>query len=151
MPLPLARRGAVADTSPRLQMLPSRRASRRASHSTAGEEVSSLHYAVVSRGADVSGVVRDGMGRPVAAGTVVIFPLERANWHPRSPHVASVRTDGQGSCVLKNLPRGEYRIVAAGLPSDPWLDADAPSELFDRSVAARLEASRVLAIDLTMR
>lgn len=115
-----------------------------------GQEVSNVHLAVVSRGADVSGMVRDITGRPAAAATVVIFPVDRASWHPRSPHVAGVRTDPQGSYVLKNIPPGDYRIVAADLPPDVWLDAETLSRLFDRSIATRLEPARPLTIELTM-
>jgi len=117
---------------------------------SAGQEVSNLHLSVVTKGVDVNGVVRDREQQPVSAATVVIFPADRAGWHPRSPHVMTVRTDRQGAYVLRNLPPGEYRVAAAALPPDVWLDAELLSTLFERSVAARVEAAGSPDIDLVM-
>ena len=85
-----------------------------------------------------------------AAATVVIFPADRAGWQPKSPHVLSVQTDRQGGYALKNVPPGEYRVAAATLAPDVWLDAETLSGLLDRSIAAQVELAGSLNIYLAV-
>ena len=146
----LTRQGRVFDNVPISQIVGGRDTLHAGLEISDAQPVTDIQLAVVSAGVEVTGVVRDPAGQPVPGATVVVFPANRENWQPRSPHVASVRTDRQGRFVLKNVPPGECRIVAAALPPDVWLDAELLSTLFERSVPARTELSRALAIDLTM-
>ena len=146
----LTRQGRTFENLPVSQIVANRETLHAGLELAAGQEVSNVEFAVVTKGAEITGVVRDAAGRPAPASTVVLFPADRASWHPRSPHIVSVRTDRQGSYVLKNIPAGDYRVAAAELPPDVWLDAEILSKLFERSVATRVEPARAMTVELTM-
>jgi hypothetical protein len=42
----------------------------------------------------------------------VIFPEDRALWHPHSPRVRVVRPAADGSFIARDLPGGTYRLAA---------------------------------------
>jgi hypothetical protein len=80
----------------------------------------------------------------------VLFPADRSAWHPRSPHVVSARTDGRGAFLLQNLPPGAYRIAAANLDADVWLDAERLGRLAGGSVAVSIGNGPPAPIDLVV-
>ena len=74
---------------------------------------------------------------------MLLFPADRAAWHPHSPHVVSTRTDGNGVFQLRNLPHGDYRVTAAYLDADVWLDPDLLGRLAEGSVALSIRNAPV--------
>jgi len=73
----------------------------------------------------ITGIARDGAGKPAPAATVAVFPADRALW--RIPGMASRRVltaaparDGRYS--FRGLPAGDYIIVAAEWPTADFSD-----------------------------
>jgi hypothetical protein len=79
---------------------------------------------------EVSGVVKDAQGNAVTDHFVVAASTDRSTWFFNSRRVVGVRPDLQGRYAIRNLPPGEYRIVAAA-------DLE-PGEWFDPAVLQRL-------------
>ena len=61
---------------------------------------------------DLRGRVVLPSGEPAANSTVVVFPVERTGWFFNSRRIAAVPVDGEGRYVVRNLPGGDYLIVA---------------------------------------
>jgi hypothetical protein len=85
---------------------------------------------LADRASELSGTVKDAQGNAVTDQFVVVFSTDRSTWFFNSRRVAGVRADAQGRYVIRNLPPGEYRLIAA-------VDLD-PGEWFDPSVLERL-------------
>jgi hypothetical protein len=85
------------------------------------------------RPAELSGVVRDGAGRPVNADTVILFPTDRSLWTPGSRRIRALQSAVDGTFQFRRLPTGEYYVAAVD-------DAD-EGEWFDPVVLDRLAVS----------
>lgn len=78
---------------------------------------------LTDRVSEVSGVVTDARGNPVASTNVVIFTIDRKAWFTGSRRIASARTGATGQYAIRNLPPGEYRAtVAVDLEVGEWFD-----------------------------
>jgi hypothetical protein len=54
----------------------------------------------------------------------VIFPADRALWHPHSPRVRVIRPAADGSFIARDLPAGAYRLAALhDVEEDEWRQA----------------------------
>jgi hypothetical protein len=72
----------------------------------------------------VVGQVSDENRRPIADGTVLVFPERATDWGEDSRRVRAVRPDTRGQYQVTGLPPGDYLAVAieyveAGLWNDP--------------------------------
>jgi len=61
---------------------------------------------------EVSGVVSDSRGQPIANATIVIFPEDRRRWLFDTRLMPFVRTDLQGRYRVRTLPPGRYLAMA---------------------------------------
>jgi hypothetical protein len=61
---------------------------------------------------EVTGAVADSAGRPVPDVTVIAFSADERFWTPMSRRIQAVRPSSDGRYALKNLPPGDYRLVA---------------------------------------
>lgn len=74
---------------------------------------------------EVTGSVQDASSQPVAGVTVIAFSAEERFWTPQSPRIRAVRPASDGRYVLKNLPPGDYRLVAlADVEPGQWFDPE---------------------------
>jgi hypothetical protein len=81
---------------------------------------------------EVSGTVRDASGAAAPDAVVVIFTTDRGGWFFNSRRVVGLRANRDGRYTIRNLPPGDYRIVAStDLDQGEWFD---PSTL-DRLLA----------------
>ncbi len=80
--------------------------------------------------AQLSGTLHDAAGSPAADDTVVLFPVEQALWVPQSRRIQGVRPSADGGYVIRNLPAGDYFVVA--------IDDVEPGEWFDPAFLQRL-------------
>ena len=72
---------------------------------------------------ELRGRVALATGEPAANSTVVVFPVERAGWFFNSRRIAAAPLDAQGRFVVRNLPAGDYLIVArADLDQFEWFN-----------------------------
>jgi hypothetical protein len=78
------------------------------------------------RASEITGTVTDTAGQPLPNGFVVVFSTDRAHWFYGSRRVAGIQTSADGRYRFRNLPSGDYFIVAhddieAGEWADPML------------------------------
>jgi protocatechuate 3,4-dioxygenase beta subunit len=73
---------------------------------------------------EVTGTVADAAGQPVSDVTVIAFSADERFWTPMSRRIQAVRPSSDGRYALKNLPEGEYRLVAvADVEPGRWYDS----------------------------
>lgn len=72
---------------------------------------------------EISGTLTDGQGRAVTEFTVLAFSTNSSVWRPNSRQIATTRPDQTGAYRIRNLPAGEYYVVAVD-PSEPgeWFE-----------------------------
>jgi len=61
---------------------------------------------------ELSGLVSDDRGQPIANATVVIFPEDRRRWLFETRLIQNVRSDLQGRYRVRTLPPGRYLAAA---------------------------------------
>ena len=78
-----------------------------------------------ARTTDVSGTVQDASGQPMPGVTVIVFASEEQFWTPNSRRIQAVRPATDGRYAFKNLPPGDYRVVAVvDADQGQWFDPD---------------------------
>jgi hypothetical protein len=71
---------------------------------------------------ELSGVVVDAAGQPVADRSVIAFSSDRRYWSVPTRRVVQVRTGVDGRYQFDGLPAGEYHLIAlADVESGEWL------------------------------
>jgi len=90
------------------------------------------------RPAELSGIVRDGSGKPSATGTVILFPADRTLWTPRSRRIRAERPAADGRFEFRLVPAGDYYVAAA-------TDVD-EYEWYDSALLERLAVSSAVKI-----
>jgi hypothetical protein len=101
---------------------------------------------------EISGVVKDAGGAPVAEAYAVVFGADRATWFFNSRRVAGVRLDAQGRYTIRNLPPGEYRAIATNdLDNFEWFDPAALDRLLPASMPVTITGADRRTLDLTIR
>ncbi len=91
-----------------------------------GEDVDGVEVRLTANPARVSGVIVDGLQRPVAGAGVIVFAADRALWTPHpNRRIASATTDAAGSFEVSPLPAGEYLVaVVDELLDGEWAEPD---------------------------
>ena len=75
------------------------------------------------RASELSGSVKDAQGRRAPTRSSSPFTTDRSAWFFNSRRVAGVRPDREGRYTIRNLPPGDYRVVAtADLEQGEWFD-----------------------------
>jgi protocatechuate 3,4-dioxygenase beta subunit len=73
---------------------------------------------------EVTGTVANAGGRPVPDVTVIAFSADERFWTPMSRRIQAVRPSSDGRYALKNLPPGDYRLVAVpDVEPGRWYDS----------------------------
>jgi hypothetical protein len=86
---------------------------------TADESLRDVEVIFTDRVTELIGSVRDDRARPMAAATVIVFPIDRARWYPRSRYVQRGQTEADGSFSIAGLPSGVYYAVPVrDVPAD---------------------------------
>lgn len=99
-----------------------------------GESITDAVVTFTDKTQELSGVLRDARGAPVAGHTMLIFPTDRAYWRLSSDverltpvpsgRTAVARTDRDGRYVVNRLVPGDYFIAAlTGVRLDAAADA----------------------------
>jgi hypothetical protein len=76
-----------------------------------GRDLDGVEVELTNRPQEVSGLVADARGEPLAA-AVVVFPQERERVIPDSRLIATARTDRDGRYAIRTLPPGRYVAIA---------------------------------------
>ena len=88
-----------------------------------GQNVDNVTVILTDRTTEISGTVRDARHTGLAAISVIAFSSEAAHWRPESRRIQSVRTDASGVFRIRNLPPGDYFLVAADdVEQGEWFD-----------------------------
>jgi hypothetical protein len=101
---------------------------------------------------ELSGTIADAKGNVPADHVIVIFSTDRSTWFVNSRRVAGVRPDAQGRYAIRNLPSGEYRIVAtADLEQMEWFDPTVLERLLPGAAAITISGVEKKTHDLVVR
>jgi hypothetical protein len=88
-----------------------------------GQNLENVTIVLSDRATEIAGTVLDATGAPVNGLTVIAFSSDQQYWRAQSRHIQTARTDASGSYRVRNLPAGEYLIVAvADVEQGEWFD-----------------------------
>ncbi len=88
-----------------------------------GQKIGDIVVTFTDRINQISGTVADERGNAATEYTVLAFSTNSAVWRPNSRQIATARPDQTGTYRIRNLPAGEYYVVAID-PSEPgeWFE-----------------------------
>jgi hypothetical protein len=88
-----------------------------------GQNVDNVTVVLTDRATEVTGTVRDASGAGAAALTVIAFSTSAEHWRAQSRRIQAVRTDQSGTFRLRNLPPGDYLLIASDdVEQGEWFD-----------------------------
>jgi len=89
----------------------------------AGQNVDNVTVVLTDRTTEISGTVRDAKNAGVSALNVIAFSADPQHWRAQSRRISAVRTDQSGAFHVRNLPPGDYLLVAADdVEQGEWFD-----------------------------
>lgn len=104
------------------------------------------------RASELSGLVTDPKGTPAPEPFVVVFSTDRATWFPGSRRVVGMHPDKDGRYSIRNLPPGDYRVVATSdLEEWEWFDPDVLDRLSATAARVTIAGVEKQSLDLTVR
>ena len=99
-----------------------------------GEPLSGGVITIVPRLAEITGQLQHDANQPATGFTVIVFPADQQFWTPQARRIQAVRPATDGRFSFRNLPGGEYRLVAVtDVEPGQWFD---PAFLKELAVAA---------------
>jgi hypothetical protein len=88
-----------------------------------GQDIDNVTVVLTDRSTEISGTVRDAKSAAVPGLTVIAFSADPQYWRAQSRHIQAVRTDQAGAFRVRNLPAGDYLIVAVdSVEQGEWFD-----------------------------
>ena len=88
-----------------------------------GQNVENVTVVLTDRTTEISGSVRDARNAGVAAVNVIAFSTDPAHWRPQSRRIQAVRTDQSAAYRFRNLPPGDYFVIATDdVEQGEWFD-----------------------------
>jgi uncharacterized protein (DUF2141 family) len=87
------------------------------------QHVSDTVLTFTDRPVEISGVLQDASGTPTSGYQIIVFAEDRAMWTPQSRRIQAVRTAQNGRYTIRNLPPGNYLLVAlTDVEQGEWFD-----------------------------
>ncbi len=75
------------------------------------------------RSTELSGMLQDASGAATADYSIIVFPVNPQFWVPQSRRIQSVRPGTDGRFTVRNLPPGDYALVAVtDVEPGEWFD-----------------------------
>jgi hypothetical protein len=103
--------------------------------------ISGVTIGLTDRRTEVAGTLTTATGQAASDYYIVIFPSDRALWHPLSPRVRVVRPGADGGYSARDLPPGDYRIAAVtDVEDNEWHKGSFLESLLEASIAAAVKA-----------
>jgi hypothetical protein len=99
----------------------------------------------------IAGRLTDVTGAAVRDGVVVVFSTDQAFWFFNSRRIVGARPDGDGRYSIRNLPPGDYRIVASDLEQGEWFDPAVLERLTAGATAFTITGTEKKTQDLVLR
>jgi hypothetical protein len=91
-------------------------------------------------------------GAPATNNIVVVFPVERTGWFFNSRRIAAVPIDGAGRYTVRNLPAGDYLIVARpDLDQFEWFNPLTLDKLASTATKLTIRNDEALTVDIAVR
>lgn len=88
-----------------------------------GQNLSGVSVVLTDRTTEISGTVRDAKNAGQSALTVIAFSTDAQHWRAQSRRINAVRTDQAGAFRIRNLPPGDYFLVAVDdVEQGEWFD-----------------------------
>jgi uncharacterized protein (DUF2141 family) len=88
-----------------------------------GQHVDGVVLTFTDRPSELTGLVQDASGQPATDYSIIVFAADRAFWTAQSRRIKSARPDQEGKYTLRNLPAGDYLLVAViDVEQDEWFD-----------------------------
>ena len=88
-----------------------------------GDELTGGIVTFTNQLSELSGSLQDQSGKPVPDFTIVVFSSDRRFWTPQSRRIQAMRPSTDGRFSFRNLPAGEYRLIAVVDPEPgEWFD-----------------------------
>jgi len=110
-----------------------------------------IEIVLTDRLTHVRGRAADKDGRPVANGSIVVFPDDPARWRESRRVVRETRSGRDGQFEFVALPPAEYLVVAvSALPSNAWMDPEVLNRLRPVATHFRLDEGEQRVISLTV-
>jgi protocatechuate 3,4-dioxygenase beta subunit len=104
------------------------------------------------RASEIAGSVNDTQGAPATEPIVIAFSTDRATWFFNSRRVAVARPDREGRYAIRNLPPGEYCIVATtDAENGEWFDPALLERLLPLAAPLTVNGTEKQTMDLTVR
>jgi hypothetical protein len=105
-----------------------------------------------SAAAEVSGSLLDTAGAAAPGYTIVIFAADQRFWTPNSRRIQTTRPSTEGRFGFRNLPAGDYRIVAVtDIEQGQWYDQALLRQLVGASTPITLSEGDRKTQDLRIR
>lgn len=105
---------------------------------------------LTDRVSEISGTVTDA-GHPSPDGYVVVFSVDRSAWFPGSRRVAGARPSDAGRYRFRNLPPGDYLLIADDDIEDAeWNDPALLARLSSRAARVTIGAEQKAEFDLEL-
>jgi len=117
-----------------------------------GEDRNDVIVTLSDRASELSGRVSDGRGNAWLDGHIVVFSVDRDKWFFNSRRVAGARPNADGRYGVRNLPPGEYFLVAYDdiLPNE-WFDSALLARLAPRAARIRIDEYEQKTYDIIVR
>lgn len=75
------------------------------------------------RTTELSGTLQDASGTVTSDYSIIVFPSDKQYWQPQSRRIQSTRPGTDGRFTMRNLPPGDYMIVAVtDVEPGEWFD-----------------------------
>lgn len=82
------------------------------------------------RSTQLTGTLQDASGLATSEFSIIVFPSDKRYWQPQSRRIQSVRPGTDGQFSVRNLPAGDYMMVAVtDVEPGEWYDPDFLDEL----------------------
>lgn len=91
----------------------------------AGDVASDVVVTFTDRPAEISGTFQNASGTPTPDYFIVLYSTNRTFWFPNSRRVVAVRPTSAGAYTFRNVPAGEYFLVAlVDVETGEWFNPD---------------------------
>jgi len=89
---------------------------------------------------ELTGTLQDAAGTATSDYSIIVFPSDKQFWQPQSRRIQSVRPGTDGRFTVRNLPAGDYMIVAVtDVEPGEWYDPAFLAELASASMRLSLK------------
>jgi hypothetical protein len=105
----------------------------------ASEDVSNVTATFTNKPSELSGVLQDASGNPTSDYTIVLFAADQTYWTPQSRRILSTRPSTDGKFSFRDLPSGDYRLVALeDAEQDSWFDQAVLRQMMGASISVKI-------------